>query len=167
MKFIFIVLLSLLILISSCSSTHIVKQVQSDYKILNKKFQGEECDMITNNNVKIAGRNIGIFGDSLYCIDANSASEIIMHTSVVNKITVIENFTGALEGCGIGALIGLGLGGFNYFNLSETEKEDPLARGVIVLSTLGGGLWGLAIGALIGHKDTYVFESLPDTTKMK
>ena len=167
MKFIFSILLSFLILISSCSSTHMIKQIQSDYKKLNKNFQGEKGKIITNNKKMFEGKNIGIFGDSLYCIESKSETEMIFHTSAINRITVIENFTGALEGCGIGALIGLGLGGFNYFNLSETEKEDPLARGVIVLSTLGGGLWGLAIGALIGHKDTYVFESLPDTTKMK
>ena len=168
MKFIFTFLLSLLILISSCSSTHMIKQTPSDYSALNKKFQGEEGKIITKNKKMIEGRNIGIFGDSLYCIESNSDIKMIIHISTISKITITDNSKGAWEGCGYGALSGacaLGLIGV----LSQKGERDKALGGVLgfIGGAVMGSLYGLAIGAIIGHEDTYVFETSPDTTKIK
>jgi len=152
-------------LLFGCSSNHIIQHSQSDYKTLNEELQGEECDMIVNENEKITARNIGIFRDSLYCIDSNSNTEIIFHTSAIKKIIITQNTRGALEGGGIGALIGMGL----IASSPDTEKEGGIIsyEAALIVGAIGGGLWGLGIGALIGHDETYVFETSPDSTKLK
>jgi len=156
---------SLMILFSSCSSTYIIKHSQSDYAELNEELQGEECDMIVNRNENITARNIGIFRDSLYCIDSNSNTEMILHTSAIKKIIITQNTRGALEWGGIGALIVM----IGIASSPDTEKEGGIIsyEGALIGGAIGGGMWGLGIGALIGHKETYVFETSPDSTKLK
>jgi len=168
MKIVIVFLGSLMILFFSCSSTHLIKQTQSDYSELNEKLQGEESDIIVNDGKIIEGRNIRIFGDSLYCIESSSDTEMVYHTSAIKEIFITQNTKGALEGAGIGALCGLGALGFVFFKTPETDRDLSSPHvAVFFLLPVSGALWGLPIGALIGHKETYVFEILPDSTKVR
>jgi len=169
MKIVIVFWGSLMILFSSCSSTYIIKHSQSDYAELNEELQGEECDMIVNRNENITARNIGIFRDSLYCIESNSDTEMVFHTSVIDKIIITENTTGALEGWAIGTLIGLGAFGIIYLNnpKPKTSTEKGLTNLMLVGIAGNGSLWGLVIGAIIGHDDIYIFETSLDSTKLK
>ncbi len=154
----------------SCSSTHLIKQTQSDYSILNKKMNGEEGTIIVKNNRMFIGRNMVILGDSLHFIELYSNTEMIMHTSTIKEIQSINNFRGVVEGCGFGVLIGGGIFGLLYLSQSDPEQEsktlsdDRIGKAFLGMSILVGGTAGLVTGAIRGHKDTYKFESPADTT---
>jgi hypothetical protein len=133
------------------------------YQSLNQTLDGERCEILLANIGLVIAENIKLTEDSTYIV--TSVGTIKTPTSNILRINCMDNGQGALEGAGIGALVGL----FYSIVLTPEAEKDQNAFGANMLRFFGraalftGPLYGLGIGAIIGHKDNYIFTDSEDS----
>jgi hypothetical protein len=175
MKARYVIIIALAVFTSRC--THI-RHVQS-FEGINKAAAGKHARMTLTNGRVLSGKDLQVAIDSTFWLDSATGRKQFIATLEIGKVVVKKRGRGALEGLGMGALagavigfalgddppcepdpndlFGIGQGLCETFRLSAGEKA--------LIGAGGGGLWGLAIGALVGSKDKFVLHENKNADK--
>ena len=89
-----VLVLTLMVLISSCSSTHLLL----NYNEIKEDAEGENATIKLNNGNEIAGTIIEINADSTFNKNLISKNNIIIPVSEIKDIQIKDHWTGALQG---------------------------------------------------------------------
>jgi len=161
MKLNLIIMLSVF-LFSSCSSTIFVKNNKTSFNQLNSELNNETVSIVINDGQEIIGVQVKISNKTIDWLDPKTNKWQFASISNVNKIFITNNSSGALQGLGFGALAGIFIG-----SITEESSENKNTSNSIG-SNAGKGIGeaigftvscfsGLAIGAMIGATDKYIF----------
>ena len=112
----------------------------------------------------LRGRSLRIDADSASWVDPETGALERVATADITRVTRTRHWSGAVEGFGLGLVIGVPLGAALGALGSESCGEDPLyfcGRG---WGAVGGGFGGLVtgpplgllIGAAVGRRERYV-----------
>jgi len=158
MKIVIVFWGSLMILFSSCSSTHQLLYCTA----IKEKAEGEKAKIKLKNGEEIEAMIIEIGIDSTINNKYLSYDERIIPSSQITEIQLKDSWTGALEFAGAGLLLGLGITAI----VASTENDSRAAGLTLIiigpLITVGASILSMLPGAIIGHRDEYVFsESFP------
>ena len=166
MRVFIVVLLSLMILYTGCSSTH---HLINCYDSKNE-FEGEKALIKLVSGEEVKGEIIEIKVDTLSEIESELPINLFLNkpinilTSEIKEIQLRDQWQGAVDGGGYGFLGGFIIGAAIVIpNLGEpfirgkvTAEFIPIVGGII---GIGCGIIGIPIGAIIGHTDKYVISS--------
>ena len=154
-----ILLYSLLIFLSSCTSTYYINP--SGYDELNKRLRkGWELSIVhdsTYQNITIDEINIGI--DSTTYIESLFKREKVILTSSIIEVRDTYHSVGALQGLGLGFLSGSLIGAILAKNFDGSDLE------YVVYSSFYGMLAGGIYGLIRGSSDIYFIQQEPDKNK--
>jgi hypothetical protein len=169
-----ILLLSIKIICSGCSSKYMINRNYSTYKELNNELEGEEVTIELLNGDEITAENVKISYDSSSWAELKLSygfwipnDSCRTPTSNIKMISFKNNSKGAWEWMGWGALIGLPTGALIGWNVTSGDRffsRDGSGESLEGIGIAIGGLVGLgsgliigpAFGAIVGHKETYI-----------
>lgn len=149
-----VLIITLVILLISCSHTHQV----STQDEMNHAFEDEvvEIQMIWGNTLH--AKNVQIQADSAHWVDAKSNQDHSAPLNSITKISIIDRKKGAWYGFKRILVAGTGVGLIGALSASDQKFFPP--RYVFGGFTLLGGFYGLAVGApvgaLYGYRDVYI-----------
>jgi len=166
MKYNFLCFL-MIILISSCSSTILIKKNDASLEELNKELEDEEVTIKLLNGDEITAVNVIVLEDSIYFEREKSDSNHFVPTEKrtvpiwkINKISYSNNTKGVEDWMGLGLLIGTSAGLLTAWDMCKGGGMIPEGYGIAiggVAGFLSGLVLGPPFGAVIGHQETYIF----------
>ncbi len=157
-------LLLLIVCFVGCSSTHRLRLAhEEDFASLNNRAFLKKVMVTFVDGRKIKVANLRMTSDSTYWNNPQikqqpSPTYMAVATSQIKEVRFIRRGESALQGMGFGFLFGAVVG------YAAGEDCPPNAficfprEEVAVVFGLTGALIGLPIGAIIGHRDTYIIE---------
>lgn len=166
----FLILAALFI---GCTHNHFVRSTSSaNYASLNERGRRHQAIITLANGRELTAYKLRFAPDSTSWVDPHTQRPIAVQTAEVSNIRFVSRGKGALEGFGLGLLIGalsgamIGLAGRDYPEVSFTAEEKALLGG-IAFGALGGSI-GLPVGRAVGSKDIYRIElESPQSTTRK
>ena len=139
---------------------------QSDYDEINEDLDGRKVTILKINKEVIFGDNVMITPDSTFWLNSQH-NKLSVLTSGIREITSESAWRGAKDGFFYGFLFGVGFG-IAVALLVEPPRSglDPKAFAPMIGigAGIGAGVWGLMIGAAIGHMDRYILNASSDST---
>lgn len=162
------------ITISGCSSTQMMEIDSNQRHIVefNKVARSRKGHISLVSGERLAGHSIHLLQDSTSCqvsvgeyYRAPTPSSITIPTSQIADIVFVNRSKGALQGLGVGALLGAS-GAFLLGVLSGGDSEfSPAQVGAIVAVYIGapaGGVIGTIVGAAVGSRERFVINEHAD-----
>lgn len=162
-----LVCLLLLASASACTSRHTVTHDSPapTFAEATARVAGKDAEVLTRRGEVFRWRNVELRPDSTYGIPMATGihdGQPAIPTSRISEVTVKSRSRGAWHGLGIGILAGALLG---YVGGPSDDCESlacPTTREhQAIYGAIGGGLWGLVIGAIRGSK-TVIDVRIPD-----
>jgi hypothetical protein len=135
----------------------------SDLERANNMISAQEVEMYLDDGLRFKGKEIQITPDSTILCELDSGQRRAFSNTQVDHIKFKKRGRGALEGMGIGFLVGFSTGmvlgastndGSNFLGLSQTETAMLVGAYVGV----PGGLIGVPTGLLIGSRYKILIE---------
>jgi hypothetical protein len=173
MKTIFWILLFSMIF-NGCTSTHTIRYEKLAYEILNEKLKEEKAEITFINNKVVDGEKIKIGLDSVSWVEPEvhrsgmkTYNNSVALTSEVVKIDVTNRGQGVLDGIKYGFLVGAAVGALAAIPLSQEQKlngSEKFGVGALLLIPicgLGGVIYGIPVGFIIGATDEYKLTLMP------
>lgn len=155
----FLIVVALFIV--GCAHTHRLSQPPTavDFDEFNKIAKGRKGQIVLLDGRKFSGYDIRVAPSTTSWRDSARTITKNIPTSEINKIQFGNRGRGALEGFGVGVLIG----GASAILLGLTsgggEEFSPITTGVILAIYIGmpaGAVLGTIIGTSVGSKDVFV-----------
>jgi hypothetical protein len=119
-------------------------------------------------SVECTAMTVGL--DTTYWVERDRGARTVP-TAALKKVTVVNRGVGALEGAGVGLVIGGTLGGFLNLSLSQLASQGnrpggagEFLAGFAVLGALTAVVLGLPVGAAVGHRTHVEFEDSEPAT---
>lgn len=156
-------LFGLVIFFWGCSSSSSVRSTSVEgalsYGEMNNQLRERSANIEMIDGRDIFADNVTLSGDSVSWLDASTSETSKVSTRQIRRIVIKNHFIGALEGMGIGLLVGGSVG----FILGSSGPEGgawgrsgQIAMGLIVVGGTGV-IVGLIPGLIIGHSYEYEF----------
>ena len=145
--------------IISCSSTHRLKKESADEfaEQFNALSQDKKTEISEITRVKYKAQNVRLSSDSVYWTDLKDNSIRVSKIGRISQIRFNDSGKGALEGLGIGILVGFSTGAV----IDYASHNESLIPARAILGTLGS-ISGLIIGAARGHEDIFILNDPQD-----
>ena len=137
------------------------------YENINQGTRGRNAVLILWDGQELQVRQLWVTSDFTYWIDPKikqqaSPKYVAVATSQIKDVRLISRERGALQGMGFGFLLGAIVGFAAGEDCPPNAFCFPREEVAVVLG-LTGALIGLPIGAIIGHRETYIIEHEADT----
>jgi hypothetical protein len=166
------------VLLTGCSQTHLIRTGASDEAFpvdrarVDRELAGEDVTVDLRDGTRIRATMLDISADSVTVI--SSAAKTGLRTlplAEVDRIRRTRHRKGAVQGLGIGAIVGTAAGGI--LGAIGYEGEDDFLFDSRAEAMLGGALIinlvtspiGLSIGLARGHRETYQIQPAETATQ--
>lgn len=163
------VLVASLLFSIGCSSSYVVSSspnVDKSFSTFNADAYDRSGFIVFQDGTDLDARNIVASTDSTRFLNEKTNATTVVPTLTIQKVVFKERFAGFLEGCWIGALVGVPAGvGFGILAVPKGELQAPDAILIGFVGGLVGGLIGGISGFVIGHSYEYQFVTSADNTK--
>lgn len=155
----FLVLL-VAVLLAGCRHTHAVDSSdERDQNRVNRAVQDRRATLVLKDGPSLAVRNARVGADSLFWMNVRTGQMEASSLTHVEELNFRRHARGAVDGAGVGFLIGIPLGAL----LIDSPSGGSGGAGERVGAALAGGvslgLWGLVIGGVAGSRITYRFSA--------
>lgn len=144
------------VLLAGCRHTHAVDSSdERDQNRVNRAVQDRRVTLVLKDGPSLAVRNARAGADSLFWMNVRTGQMEASSLTYVEELNFRRHARGAVDGAGLGFLIGMPLGALLI--------DSPSGAGERVSAALAGGvsfgLWGLVIGGVVGSRITYRFSA--------
>lgn len=159
----FLVLL-VAVLLMGCRHTRVVES-SDEHERLNRVAQDRKATLVFRDGASLAVRDARVASDSLFWLNEQTEQTEASTLADVEQLTFRRRGRGAVDGAGLGFLIGMPLGAL----LIDSPSGGSGGAGERVGAALAGGtsfgLWGVVVGGIVGSRITYRFDDAQEQSE--
>jgi len=136
---------------------------ESFYSKVNNAIAGKTTTITTISGESYEGIHVTVAHDSTKWFSESTRKREIYPTNQIHMVYTKDHIKGAVGGLTIGLIVGIAVAvGAIIVHLNTTEDEAGDMSGVAFLvgGTALGLLIGSGVGAIMGHKDEYIFNPM-------
>ena len=162
------VFLTFALIFSSCTQVRNIKnsrEPESFYSKVTKAAYGKTVTITATSGESYEGTDVVVASDSTQWILESSGELMIYPTDLIHLVIIKDHFKGFVGGLTVGLLAGIAVAVgaiIVHLNTTEDEAGDMTGAAFLVGGVTLGVLVGSGIGAVIGHKDEYIFNPLKE-----
>jgi len=160
-----IVVLAAVAVVCGCAQVRVVDPAGPDERLaqVNGVLDGREAKIVLTTGEEFFGAHVHVRADStMWVAQAARAARVVVATSDLKTIAVLDRGRGARRGAILGGAAGALVG---LYLVIETTSEPPFKgdfEGFAVAIPIGGvtgAALGAAVGGYVGSERTFVFSS--------